>query len=85
MYRIFFKSSGYRDYKHLPRDVGTVLNKVFHGTFCENPLSKTLDIKKLNVPFAGYRLRVGCYRLLFTIEKDSIQIYSIKHRKDAYR
>ena len=85
MHRIFFRSHGYRDYKRLPHDIRESLDYIFRGMFRENPLSKTLDVKKLNMPFSGYRLRFGSYRMLFTIEKDSIQIYSIKHRKDAYK
>ena len=35
----------------------------------------------------GYRLRVGDYRILFTIDDGSkrVTIYRIKHRRDAYR
>jgi hypothetical protein len=32
-----------------------------------------------------YRLRVGDYRVLFTLEKDLIFIHLVKDRKDAYR
>jgi mRNA-degrading endonuclease RelE of RelBE toxin-antitoxin system len=32
-----------------------------------------------------YRLRVGEYRLLFTLEKDRIFVHGVKDRKDAYR
>ena len=35
----------------------------------------------------GYRLRVGDYRVLFTIDDhaNSLTIYRIRHRRDAYR
>ncbi len=35
----------------------------------------------------GYRIRVGNYRILFEIDdsKKNVKIYSVKHRKDAYR
>lgn len=48
----------------------------------KNPLT---GAKKLKTPFPGYRLRVGEHRILFVVEKHHITIYSIKHRKDAYR
>lgn len=32
-----------------------------------------------------YRLRVGNYRVLFEIEKKIINIYRIRHRKQAYK
>ncbi len=44
-----------------------------------------LDIKKLKTPFEGYRVRSGQYRILLVVEKKVVKIYSIKHRKDAYR
>jgi mRNA-degrading endonuclease RelE of RelBE toxin-antitoxin system len=48
----------------------------------QNPLT---GAKKLKTPFSGYRLRVGENRILFVVEKHHVTIYSIKHRKDAYR
>jgi mRNA interferase RelE/StbE len=47
-----------------------------------------LDIKKLHQPEeAGYRLRVGDYRVLYDKYDDIlfINIIKIKHRKDAYK
>jgi len=43
------------------------------------------DVKKLAGQAGKYRLRVGTYRLLFTLEKDQIFVHSVKDRKDAYR
>ncbi len=42
------------------------------------------DIKKLTNFTLEYRLRVGSYRVLFEIEGETIVIYRIKHRKEAY-
>jgi mRNA interferase RelE/StbE len=35
----------------------------------------------------GYRLRVGDYRILFTIDDvaKEVRVYRLKHRKEAYR
>lgn len=33
----------------------------------------------------GFRLRIGDYRVIYTVEKNLILIYAIRHRKDAYR
>lgn len=35
----------------------------------------------------GWRIRVGDYRILYTIDKNKkeVTILSVKHRKDAYR
>ncbi len=51
----------------------------------QDPFNKNLDIKKLKTPFEGYRIRKGSFRILFIIENKTILIYSIKHRKDAYK
>ena len=47
----------------------------------ENPFSK--DIKKLKGN-GDFRLRVGDYRIIFSIEKDTIQILKVGHRKNVY-
>lgn len=43
------------------------------------------DVKKLAGQAGKYRLRVGDYRVLFTLEKDLIFVHQVKDRKDAYR
>jgi len=47
----------------------------------ENPFSK--DIKRL-VGQEGYRLRVGDYRVIFKIDRDTILILKVGHRKNIY-
>ena len=47
----------------------------------ENPFSK--DIKKLKGG-GDFRLRVGDYRIIFSIEKNIIQILKVGHRKNIY-
>jgi mRNA interferase RelE/StbE len=43
------------------------------------------DILKLTGRTNEYRLRVGAYRIVFQIEGQTIFIYALKDRKDAYR
>jgi mRNA interferase RelE/StbE len=43
------------------------------------------DVKKLVGQEGKYRLRVGTYRVLFTLEKELIFVHGVKDRKDAYR
>jgi mRNA interferase RelE/StbE len=43
------------------------------------------DVKKLAGQEGKYRLRVGSFRVLFTLEKDLILVHAVKDRKDAYR
>ncbi len=42
------------------------------------------DAKKLTAQEKKYRLRVGSFRVLFQLEADTITVYDIKDRKDAY-
>jgi mRNA interferase RelE/StbE len=42
------------------------------------------DIKHLTNFTPEYRLRVGAYRVLFEIEDETIVIYRVKHRSEAY-
>jgi mRNA interferase RelE/StbE len=42
------------------------------------------DVKKLAGQVGKYRLRVGSYRVLFTLEKNLIFVYLVKDRKNAY-
>ena len=44
----------------------------------------TGDIKKLTNFTPEYRLRVGQYRVLFKIDGETLRIYRVKHRRDAY-
>ncbi len=47
----------------------------------ENPFSK--DIKRLKGS-NDFRLRVGDYRVIFSIEKETIIILKVGHRKNIY-
>ena len=42
------------------------------------------DVKKLAGVEGRYRLRVGKYRILFRLEKQVIEVYAVRDRKDAY-
>jgi mRNA-degrading endonuclease RelE of RelBE toxin-antitoxin system len=42
------------------------------------------DVKKLEAIGSAHRLRVGSFRVLFTLEGDRIAVYAVKDRKDAY-
>ena len=42
------------------------------------------DIKRLHKAAAGYRLRSGDYRILFSLAGDTVVVERIKHRRHAY-
>ena len=43
------------------------------------------DVKRLTNFTPEYRLRIRDYRVLFEIEEETIVIYRIRHRREAYR
>ncbi len=42
------------------------------------------DVKRLTGQPPRFRLRVGDYRVLFTVEVSTIKVYRIVHRREAY-
>jgi mRNA interferase RelE/StbE len=44
------------------------------------------DVNALHGDMAGaFRLRLGDYRVLFTLQGDAIRIFGVRHRSEAYR
>ena len=44
------------------------------------------DVVPLHGEMAGsFRLRLGDYRVLFTLNQGSMRIYGVRHRSEAYR
>jgi len=44
------------------------------------------DVSMLHGDLAGaFRLRLGDYRVLFTLEDDAMRIIGVRHRSEAYR
>ena len=44
------------------------------------------DVSALHGDLAGaFRLRLGDYRVLFTLEDDAMRIFGVRHRSQAYR
>lgn len=43
-------------------------------------------VTALHGEMAGaFRLRLGDYRVLFTLEEDAMRIFGVRHRSEAYR
>jgi mRNA-degrading endonuclease RelE of RelBE toxin-antitoxin system len=48
--------------------------------------SRTGDVKKVKAPLTGFRLRCGDYRVFFDLkDANTIQITTVRHRREAYR
>lgn len=80
MYNIEWKEHSLQNIEKLENSIARrILKKI--DELSENPFSK--DIKKLKGR-DDFRLRVGDYRVIFSIEQKTIQILKIGHRKNIY-
>lgn len=52
-----------------------------------NPLAQNTNLTKLKEPLDGYRLRVGDYRIIYTLDHESSRLIvaKIDHRSSVYR
>ena len=84
MYSVFYTSAASRQLRRLPRDVATRI-LIAVESFTANP--RTPQTEKLEGASGVYRLRIGDYRVLYTID-DALRrvvISRVRHRRDAYR
>ncbi len=84
VYTIVFSKSAEKFLKTLDKSARQrVITKI--KELCTN--SENLDIKKLKSRRALYRLRVGRFRVIYTIESERLVIYivGVGHRKNIYQ
>jgi mRNA interferase RelE/StbE len=80
-YDLRFKPRSVKDLKKLPAELRRrIIEKVEEMT---EDLAG--DVKQLTNFTPEYRLRVGDYRVLFEIEGNTIVVYCVRHRREAYR
>ncbi len=80
-YDLRFKPRSVKDLKKLPAELRRrIIEKVEEMT---EDLAG--DVKQLTNFTPEYRLRVGVYRVLFEIEGNTIVVYRVRHRREAYR
>ena len=86
MYNLLFTEKATKSLKKLPKtDARRILTKL--DELALNPDEAT-NVKKLtNHPMAGFRLRVGNYRVLFDKEDTLkiIEVVDVGNRKDIYQ
>ena len=80
-YNIQFKPRAVKDIERLPPRIQLQIIKSMEA------MSDDLkgDVKRLTNFTPEYRLRVGDYRVLFEVENKNIVVYSVRHRREAYR
>ncbi len=79
-YTIEFRPKALRELKRLSPDVSRRIEQKVQLLSQD----MTGDVKRLVNFTPGYRLRVGDWRVLFHIEVDTIWIWRIVHRSEAY-
>lgn len=80
-YDVQFKPGAVKDIKGMPTRIrARVLARI--GEMSDDLKG---DVKRLTGFTHEYRLRVGDYRVLFEIEGESILVYRVRHRREAYR
>ncbi len=81
-YKIEIKKSAQKEIKNLPnKELKKIVDKI--NSLAHEP--RPAGCKKLSGE-EKYRIRVGSYRVLYSIEDDVLVIYAVKvgHRKDVY-
>ena len=85
-YTIVFSRQARRNlHENLPLDVAAAAMETIDGPLTINPHRA---VKPLDEPFDGYHsARRGTYRIIYRINEDkrTVEIHSIRHRRDAYR
>jgi len=83
-YSIHFKLSAEKSFAKLAKKEQLKIFKAIE-TLADNP--RPHGVKKLKSKTPLYRIRVGDYRVIYTIEKDRvlISIVKIAHRRDVYK
>ena len=84
MYSVFYTSGANRQVKGLPSEVASRVREAVEA-LVHNP--RTPHTEKISGELNAYRLRVGAYRVLYTIEDATrrVVIYRVRHRREAYR
>lgn len=80
-YKLFLTPAFTRDLKTLDPEmrerVEEALVRLLNSPFSGRKLK--------NVPYGQWRIRVGDYRIRYDIEKESVILHRVRHRKDIYK
>ncbi len=79
--KIIFDEEALKDLKKLDKQISKFILKKIESL---KNYPVVINIKKLKNFYPPYRYRINDYRILFDIEDNTIIIFKIVHRKDAY-
>jgi len=82
-YNLEIKRSAEREVDRLPADIH---RRVSEAILALESNPRPVGSRKLQAG-GGFRLRVGDYRVLYTVDDDNhrVIIYGVAHRREAYR
>ena len=81
-YAVFIKKSAQKEMRRLER---RFFDRVSKKILALETIARPRGVRKLHGG-EGYRLRVGDYRLLYTIDDAArqVMVYAVRHRREAY-
>ena len=84
-YTILFRKSARKEFQKLPKKIQSKVTEALMFLSL-NPYTELLQIKKLKGPEDLYRIRIGNYRVIYTIENKKLTVIVVKigHRKEVY-
>ena len=85
MWKIAYKHSVKKDLKKIPKKINFLIKKTIEERLKTDPIYFSTPLKQ-NLK-GLMKLRVGDYRIIYSIKKDTIIVYIIKigHRKEVYK
>ncbi len=85
-YKVEFKKSASKEFGALSKNIKTKILDALQ-VLSANPFTEILNIKKLKGLEKAYRLRIGEYRLIYSVEAKVLTVVVIKigHRRDVYK
>lgn len=83
-WKVVYKKSVQKDLKKISKDIQYIIKRAIEEKLMTDPLKFGLPLRR-NLK-ALMKLRVGDYRVIYSIKQKEVTIYVIKigHRKEAY-
>jgi len=83
-WKIVYKESVSKDLRHISKEIQYIIRRTIEEKLGVDPLRFGLPLRR---DLKGFmKLRVGDYRVIYSIEKSTVTIYVIKigHRREVY-